>query len=98
MGIFFMLATFVPLFFKIWQDGVTLSIKLEGILLENSSCFGKVTWQNSARFVLLYTTISAFNMLYKLVSEHQTSNSEIFFSLQTEQRRVLFFVFKKYIK
>jgi hypothetical protein len=86
-GIFFMLGIFVLLFFflDIWQDGVTLSIKLVDTLLENSSCFGKVTWLHSAGFVLLYTTISAFSMFYKLVSEHRTSNSENSTLLQTER-------------
>ena len=48
-----------------------------GHIIENISCFGKVAWLHTGVFVLIYTTVSAFNMFYKLVSEHQTSKYEI---------------------
>ena len=48
-------------------------------MIANISCFGKVAWLHTGvlALALFHTTVSAFNMFYKLVSKHQTSKYEI---------------------
>jgi len=75
-GNFFTLAIFVLLFRDLarWRYD---QYKTCGHITENISCFGKVAWLHTGVFALFYTAVSAFNMFYKLVSEHQTSKYEI---------------------
>lgn len=76
--IFFTLAIYIYIFFVFcffrdlarWRYD---QYKTCGHIIENISCFGKVAWLHTGVFALFYTTVSAFNMFYKLVSEHQTS-------------------------
>jgi hypothetical protein len=63
---FFTLAIFVLFFRDLAQ------YKTCGHFIENISCFGTVAWLHSEALALLCTTVSAFNMFYKLVSENQT--------------------------
>jgi hypothetical protein len=75
---FFTLATFVMFFRYLarWRYG---QYKTCGHVIENISCFGKVAKLHTVVLALapFHTAVSAFNMFYKLVSEHQTSKYEI---------------------
>jgi hypothetical protein len=76
-GDFFYVGDICSVFFRDLARWRYDQYKTCGHIIENISCFGEVAWLHTTVFALFYTTVSAFSMFYKLVSEHQTNKCEI---------------------